>query len=241
MVSAGSTGATVTAAALGVGRWPHVGRAALVATLPAVAGPVVLLDVGGSLEPGPATLARHAVLGAAYAAVAHGVVEPRVGLLSVGTEAGKGDRLRRSADPALAAAPLPCAARYVGLVEGYDIASGLRADVVVTDGFTGNVLLKAIEGAYAMAGGPPPGGGVPRAAALLGVAGTVVVCHGAARGQDVASGIALAAHLWRRRATDTVSVLLGVPGGAGPAGVAPETSAQPGDHTERTTDTEVSL
>ncbi|WP_091274798.1 phosphate acyltransferase PlsX [Micromonospora haikouensis] len=241
MVSAGSTGATVTAAALGLGRWPHVRRPALVATLPAVAGPVVLLDVGGSLEPGPATLARHAVLGAAYAAVAHGVVEPRVGLLSVGTEAGKGDRLRRSADLALAAAPLPCAARYVGLVEGYDIASGLRADVVVTDGFTGNVLLKAIEGAYAMAGGPPPGGGAPRAAALLGVAGTVVVCHGAARGQDVASGIALAAHLWRRRATDTVSVLLGVPGGAGPAGVAPETSAQPGDHTERTTDTEVSL
>jgi glycerol-3-phosphate acyltransferase PlsX len=182
------------------------------------------------------------VLGAAYAAVAHGVVEPRVGLLSVGTEAGKGDRLRRSADPTLAAAPLPCAARYVGLVEGYDIASGLRADVVVTDGFTGNVLLKAIEGAYAMAGGPPPGGGAPRAAALLGVAGTVVVCHGAARGEDVASGIALAAHLWRRRATDTVSVLLGVPGGVGPAaGMALESSAQSGDHTERTTDTEVSL
>jgi glycerol-3-phosphate acyltransferase PlsX len=208
LISAGSTGATVTAAALGLGRWTGVRRPALVATLPAVAGPVVLLDVGGSLEPRPATLARHAVLGAAYAAVAHAVAAPRVGLLSVGTEAGKGDRLRRAADPVLAALPLPCDAHYVGLVEGYDVCLGARADVVVTDGFTGNVLLKAIEGAYAMAGGPPASGGAPRAAALLGVAGTVVVCHGAATPDDVASGIALAAHLWRRDATATVSALL---------------------------------
>jgi glycerol-3-phosphate acyltransferase PlsX len=108
--------------------------------------------------------------------------------------------------------PLPCGARYVGLVEGYDVSLGVRADVVVTDGFTGNVLLKAIEGAYAMAGGPPAGGGAPRAAALLGVAGTVVVCHGAARPDDVASGIALAAHLWRRGATELISGLLdGIP------------------------------
>lgn len=208
VVSAGSTGATVTAAALGLGRWPGVRRPALVATLPAVDGPVVLLDVGGTLEPGPATLARHAVLGAAYAAVAHSVTAPRVGLLSVGHEAGKGDRLRRAAAPALAAVPLPCGARYVGLVEGYDISLGARADVVVTDGFTGNVLLKAIEGAYAMAGGPPANGGAPRAAALLGVGGTVVVCHGAAGPDDVASGIALAAHLWRRDAAGTVRALL---------------------------------
>ncbi|MEV0002019.1 phosphate acyltransferase PlsX [Micromonospora sp. NPDC050980] len=208
VVSAGSTGATVTAAALGLGRWPGVRRPALVATLPAVDGPVVLLDVGGSLEPGPATLARHAVLGAAYAAVAHAVAAPRVGLLSVGHEAGKGDRLRRSADPVLAAVPLPGGARYVGLVEGYDISLGTRADVVVTDGFTGNVLLKAIEGAYAMAGGPTANGAAPRAAALLGVAGTVVVCHGAAGPDDLASGIALAAHLWRRDAAGTVRALL---------------------------------
>jgi glycerol-3-phosphate acyltransferase PlsX len=208
LVSAGATGATVTAAALGLGRWPQVRRPALVATLPAVAGPVVFLDVGGSLEPRPATLARHAVLGAAYAAVAHAVDAPRVGLLSVGTEAGKGDRVRRAADAVLAAEPLPCDARYVGLVEGYDVSLGTRADVVVTDGFTGNVLLKAIEGAYAMAGGPPASGGAPRAAALLGVSGTVVVCHGAAGADDVASGIGLAAHLWRRRATDQVAALL---------------------------------
>jgi glycerol-3-phosphate acyltransferase PlsX len=225
LVSAGATGATVTAAVLGLGRWPEIRQPALAATLPAVAGPVVLLDVGGSLEPRPATLARHAVLGAAYAAVAHSIAAPRVGLLSVGTEAGKGDRVRRATDPLLAVEPLPGGARYVGLVEGYDVALGARADVVVTDGFTGNVLLKAIEGAYAMAGGPPSGGGAPRAAALLGVAGTVVVCHGSARADDVASGIALAAHLWRRRATDLVSALLD-----GDAAT---------DRTDRSTDTEV--
>ncbi|MEE6260904.1 phosphate acyltransferase PlsX [Plantactinospora sonchi] len=208
VVSAGSTAATVTAAVLGFGRWPGVRRPALVATLPALTGPVALLDVGGSLEARPATLARHAVLGAAYAAVTHGLVRPRVGLLSIGTEPGKGDRARRAADPTLVEQPLPAGAHYVGLVEGYDVATGARADVVVTDGFTGNVLLKGIEGAYAMAGGPPASGGAPRAAALLGVAGTVVVCHGAARDDDVASGIALAAHLHRRRAVPAISAVL---------------------------------
>ena len=253
VVSAGATGATVTAAVLGFGRWPDVRRPALVATLPAVSGPVVLLDVGGSLEARPATLTRHAVLGAAYANVVHGVPAPRVGLLSVGTEAGKGDRARRATDPALAVQPLPGGARYVGLMEGYDVAVGERVDVVVTDGFTGNVLLKGIEGAYAMAGGPPAVGGVPRAGALLGVAGTVVVCHGAAGPEDVASGISLAAHLHRRAAIATIARLLAdfaadddgpagdgaVPGNAPPADGARTagTDVKPGN--DRNTDTEV--
>ncbi|WBB82378.1 phosphate acyltransferase PlsX [Micromonospora sp. WMMD882] len=215
VVSAGSTGATVTAAVLALGRWPAVRRPALVATLPAASGPVILLDVGGSLEPRATTLARHALLGAAYAVVGQALSAPRVGLLSVGAEAGKGDRLRRAADPLLAALPLPAEASYVGLVEGHDVTLGARADVVVTDGFTGNVLLKAIEGAYALAGGPPTSGAVPRAAALLGVDGTVVVCHGAAAGEDVASGIALAAHLWRRAVVARVATLLAVGPSAG--------------------------
>ncbi|MDM4784475.1 hypothetical protein QTS76_35685 [Micromonospora sp. b486] len=73
--------------------------------------------------------------------------------------------MRRAAAPALAAAPLPCRRPLRRPGRGYDISLGARADVVVTDGFTGNVLLKAIEGAYAMAGGPPARGGAPRAAA----------------------------------------------------------------------------
>ena len=208
LVSAGATGAIVTAAVLSLGRWTGVRRPALAATVPAVAGPVALLDVGGSLEARPTTLASHALLGAAYAAVVHGIPRPRVGLLSIGAEAGKGDRARRLTDPLLADLKLCADASYVGLVEGHDVASGERADVVVTDGFTGNVLLKGIEGAYAMAGGPPPGGAVPRAAALLGVAGTVVVCHGAATGDDIASGIALAARLHRTRAVARVATAL---------------------------------
>jgi glycerol-3-phosphate acyltransferase PlsX len=82
---------------------------------------------------------------------------------------------------------------------------------VVTDGFTGNVLLKGIEGAYALAAGHGHASGpelsVPRAAALLGVAGAVVVCHGAATGPDVASGIALAATLWRMDLTSRLAKL----------------------------------
>jgi glycerol-3-phosphate acyltransferase PlsX len=208
VVSAGATGAVVTAAVLALGRWPGIRRPALLATLPALGGPVALVDVGGSVEARPGTLAHHALLGAAYAHVVYGIAGPRVGLLSIGTEAGKGDRTRRAADPVLAGLKLVGDARYVGLVEAYDVATAERADVVVTDGFTGNVLLKGIEGAYAMAGGPPASGGAPRAAALLGVGGTVVLCHGAAAGEDVASGIALAAHLHRRGAVARISAAL---------------------------------
>ncbi len=216
LVSAGASGATVTAAALGFGRWPGVRRPALAAVVPAIAGPVVLLDVGASVDATPATQARHAVLGAAYAGVAHGVGAPRVGLLSIGTEPGKGDRQRRAAEPVLTALHLPHDAHYVGLVEGHDVSTGGRADVVVADGFTGNVLLKGIEGAYALAVATPhtavnPRAVAPRAAALLGVSGTVVICHGAATGEDVASGIALAAHLHRRGVVAAMATLIDVP------------------------------
>jgi glycerol-3-phosphate acyltransferase PlsX len=195
-VSAGASGATVTAAVLGLGR--RVRRPALAATLPSLAGPVVLLDVGASVESAPATLVRHAALGAAYASIVHGITEPRVGLLSIGTENGKGDGIRRATHRSLSGlGTLAAGGRYIGNVEGYDVTRGGRADVVVTDGFTGNVLLKGIEGAYALAGGEMPQDTAPRAAALLGVGGTAVVCHGAAAAADLASGIALAARLHR--------------------------------------------
>jgi glycerol-3-phosphate acyltransferase PlsX len=210
MVSAGPSGATVTAAVLGLGRMAGVRRPALAATLPARDGPVVLLDVGASLDPDARTLAGHALLGAAFAQIYHRTAQPRVGLLSIGAEAGKGDRARRAAEGAIAARPLPSGARYVGLVEGHDVPLGGPADVVVTDGFTGNVLLKGVEGAYLLAGSQasrlssrsgsqasPDGNDTPRGAVLLGVPGAVVVCHGAATGADLASGIALAANLHR--------------------------------------------
>ena len=182
VVSAGATGATVTAAVLGLGRWPGVRRPALAAILPAVAGPVVLLDVGGSLEASPATWSSTPRSGAAYAAVVarRRRAPGRPALRRLG--AGKGDRLRRAADAVLrrthAAAPAPATSAWSRATTW---SPAPRADVVVTDGFTGNVLLKGMEAARTPLAGRPAGGGrAPRAAALLGVAGTVVVCHGAA-------------------------------------------------------------
>ena len=210
VVSAGSTGATVTAAALGFGRWPAVRRPALAAVLPAVAGRVVLLDVGATVDPDEQALAVVARLGSAYASVVHALPEPRVGLLTIGTETGKGDRLRRAMPGLLSPLALPGGGRYVGLVEGNDVVSGEPADVVVTDGFTGNVLLKGLETAYATIG-PPGEKSVPRAAMLLGVDGTVVVCHGAASGIDLAAGIGLAADLHRRRAVRAIATLMSEP------------------------------
>jgi glycerol-3-phosphate acyltransferase PlsX len=209
VVSAGNTGATVTSAALGLGRWSGVRRPALGAVLPTRAGRLVLLDVGSSVDPDEQTLAMHARLGAAYARVVHDVEKPRVGLLTIGTERGKGDRLRRAAPAVLSALELPAGGRYIGLVEGNDVVTGAGADVVVTDGFTGNVLLKGLEAAYALAGPPNATTAVPpRAAILLGVSGTVVVCHGSATGQDLAAGIALAAHLHRRAAVEAIRALI---------------------------------
>jgi glycerol-3-phosphate acyltransferase PlsX len=201
LVTAGASGAAVTASVHGLGRMPGVRRPALCVSLPALRGPVVLLDVGASTDVTPSVLAQFAGLGAAYAAVTHDLVAARVGLLSIGAEPGKGDQLRKVAAVALADAVLPPGARYTGYVEGHEVTLGGHADVVVADGFTGNVLLKGIEGAYALAAGHDTASGpmvsVPRAAVLLGVPGVVVVCHGAATGADVADGIALAAHLHR--------------------------------------------
>ncbi len=197
VVSAGASGVSVTAAVMAIGRMPGVRRPALAAILPGVHGQVVLLDVGAGLQVSPADLLCHASLGAAYANLAAGIDRPRVGLLTVGSEPGKGDRLRRAADAALRVHGWPVGASYEGPVEGHDVVLGRRADVVLTDGFTGNVLLKGIEAALSCVPGAPAA--VPRAAALLGVAGPVVICHGAANGADLASGIALAARLVRAR------------------------------------------
>jgi glycerol-3-phosphate acyltransferase PlsX len=208
IVSAGHSGAVITAAVHALGRLRGVRRPALAATLPAPSGPVVLLDVGAGTEANTRALVQHAVLGAAYAHILHGLAAPRVGLLSTGTEPGKGDRARRGAATSLVGTALPGPGTYVGTVEGYDVPLGGVADVIVTDGFTGNVLLKGIEGAYAVAGGDGSAG-VPRAAALLGLPGTVVICHGNATGSDIASGIALAA--WLHRAGTAARIAETVP------------------------------
>ncbi len=145
VVSAGNSGAVLAHALFVLGRSRGVERPALVTVFPTTAGPLTLCDVGANVEPRPSMLAQFGVLGAAYDRVVHGRSRPRVGLLANGTEAGKGTELTRAAAPLLAAAAARGDFRYVGYVEGSGIWDG-AVDVVATDGFTGNVVLKACEG-----------------------------------------------------------------------------------------------
>jgi len=139
--SAGHTGAAVLAARQAFGLMPGVDRPALAVTVPTRTGATVLLDVGVNLESRPEHLAQFGLMGAAYARIALDLDDPRVGLLSIGEEAGKGNDLVREAHQRLAASPLT----FVGNVEARDLFTG-RADVVVCDGFTGNIALKVGEG-----------------------------------------------------------------------------------------------
>ena len=143
MISAGNTGATMAAALLRMGRIRGVSRPAIATPLP-VPGhtPNILLDAGANAEVQPEWLVQFAQMGSVYARHRFGVERPRVGLLSIGEEPGKGDTLRKEAYDLLAAATN---IDFIGNVEGRDMLLK-TADVVVTDGFTGNVVLKTLEG-----------------------------------------------------------------------------------------------
>ncbi len=141
MFSAGHTGATVVASHAAFGRIPGVERPALATIIPTRRSPAVLLDSGATVECRPQHLVQFAVMGSAYARVALGCETPRVGLLSVGEEETKGNELTREAHQLLKSAPV----HFVGNVEGPDVFRG-EADVIVCDGFTGNVTLKVGEG-----------------------------------------------------------------------------------------------
>jgi glycerol-3-phosphate acyltransferase PlsX len=210
VVTIGSTGAAIAAAVLDLGRLPGVERPALAVVVPSSAGPLVLLDVGAGVRADPALLVDHGLLGAAYAVAVLGIDVPRLGLLSTGTEVGKGGPARREAAERLAAACTDLPVTFVGNVEGQHVPLGGPADVVVTDGLVGNALLKGIEGAIEMIRrrtGVVPGFArdAGRAAVLLGVPGTVIVGHGAADGEDVAACIAVAAESFRRGTGGAVS------------------------------------
>lgn len=141
LFSAGHTGASVIAAHAAFGRLPGVDRPALATIIPTRGAPAVLLDCGATVECRPHHLLQFAILGAGYARVALGRADPRVALLSIGEEESKGNELTREAHRLLKAAPI----RFVGNVEGREVYSG-HADVIVCDGFTGNVTLKISEG-----------------------------------------------------------------------------------------------
>jgi len=148
VVSAGNSGAMMACGLFVLGRLPGVERPAIVTTFPTKVGECALLDMGANVDTKPAVLAQFGVLGSVYARLLHGKVRPKVGLLSNGSEEHKGTALTREAHHLLARAGSAGAAdfSYVGYVEGRDIFRG-DVDVVVTDGFTGNVVLKSVEGA----------------------------------------------------------------------------------------------
>ncbi len=141
LFSAGHTGATVMAAHAAFGMIAGVDRPALATAIPTRTTPAVLLDAGASVDCRPQHLLQFGVMGSVYARLALNIELPRVGLLSVGEEESKGNDLTRDAHRLLKASPL----NFIGNVEGREMYSGM-ADVIVCDGFTGNVVLKTSEG-----------------------------------------------------------------------------------------------
>ncbi|MBO0824271.1 MAG: phosphate acyltransferase PlsX [Actinobacteria bacterium] len=242
VVSAGSTGAVVTTAQLRLRQLPGVARPALAVALPTRPTPTVLIDAGAIADPKPEMLVQFAQLGVAYAEVAFGIAEPRVGLLTIGSEPGKGNKLARKgyelldADPTHGGIPIS----FAGNVEGGDLLSG-RVDVIVTDGFTGNVALKTLEGTAGFAAAQLRDvlGGSRAArlgallqrrairelsdrfdpetyggAALLGLEATVVIAHGAVTARGATAACALAARLIDKRITERIRERLGPSRGA---------------------------
>jgi glycerol-3-phosphate acyltransferase PlsX len=219
MISAGNTGATMASALLRMGRIKGVSRPAIATPIPVPgSGPTVLLDAGANAEVQADWLVQFAQMGSVYARHRFDIAGPRVGLLSIGEEPGKGDTLRKEAFELLRAAP---GINFIGNVEGRDVMTD-DVDVVVTDGFTGNVVLKTLEGGVksllrALVGAfgssaeyqahadalmpallplyetldPETYGG----AILLGVDGVCIISHGSSSARAITNGIRVAHEL----------------------------------------------
>jgi len=217
--SAGSTGACMAAATLVMGRIEGVLRPAIATVIPGAARPSVLLDIGANADVKPEMLVQFALMGRAYAQVVLGVAEPHVGLLNIGEEPTKGSVLAQEAHVLMG----DHVRGFIGNVEGRDLPAG-TVDVVVTDGFTGNVALKVLEGLASTLFGQirdvlteslhtrlaaaviKPG--LKRlkdridpdtygGAPLLGVRGVCIIGHGSSNERAVANGIAVAARAAR--------------------------------------------
>jgi glycerol-3-phosphate acyltransferase PlsX len=239
VVSAGSTGAVVATARHRLMSLPGVPRPGIAVVLPTYPNPTVLIDAGATADPKPEMLVQFGQLGTAYAQIALGVRSPKVGLLTIGTEPGKGNMLTRRAHELLAAEPTSGALPldFAGNVEGGDLMAGV-VDVIVSDGFTGNVALKTLEGALRFAAGElrealtgtrtaKIGALLQRrglrelnerlnsesygGAVLLGMGGTVVIAHGASTARAVSSACALAGSLSRGNITERIRERLGPP------------------------------
>ncbi len=217
VVGMGNTGAVVGASTLGLGTLEGVRRPGIAVTMELTGQPVTIVDMGANIAPKPEHLVQYGQMGAVLmqACMQNGPDNPRVGLLNIGSEEGKGTTLLKEAQPLLERAPI----NFIGNVEAVDIFRN-AADVVVTDGFTGNIVLKLLEGfsgfllglvmkelsAHKVEWGIDALGKVRKqidyseygGAMLLGVNGSVVIGHGRSDAAAVSNAIGLAA-----RAIDT--------------------------------------
>ena len=226
LVSAGNTGAVVASSLLTLGRIPGVRRPGIATFLPSPTGGAVLLDVGANTDCTPQNLVQFAVMGAIFARRVLGRTEPKVGLLNIGEESSKGNRLVQTTYPLLAESHL----NFVGNVEGRDIFRG-GVDVVVCDGFVGNVVLKFSESVIhlmkhlvreeigdglrnklgALLLRPvfrrlsqqlnyEEYGGAP----LLGIDGVVIIAHGSSSPRAIASAVRVAVRFAKERINDFI-------------------------------------
>jgi len=225
-LSAGNTGATWTSARAVMGMIEGVSRPALAAIMPSVKGHTLLLDVGANVETKPNHLREFAVMGHFYAQMLFGLDEPRVGLLSIGEEEGKGNELTKETYRVLKETGL----NFIGNAEGRDVYNG-NADVVVCDGFVGNVVLKASEALGEMVNKTlreeltktfrrkigallaksafdglkkrmdySEYGGAP----LLGVKGGCIVCHGRSNAKAIKNAVRVAYDFARNRIDEKI-------------------------------------
>lgn len=227
-VSAGSTGAAMAAAAIIMGRLKGVSRPAIATIFPTPGSPTLVLDSGANPEVRAEHLAQFGVMGSVAAEVLLGVERPRVGLLSIGEERGKGRDLDKAAFDLLEKTPT----RFVGNVEGRDVATD-KVDVIVTDGFSGNIFLKTTEGAVklvadyfleALEGLPadvkeqalPALAEVKErldwetygGAQLLGVKGVAVIAHGSSSRVSIANALAMASEAAEKDLPGRLAALL---------------------------------
>jgi glycerol-3-phosphate acyltransferase PlsX len=250
-VSAGNSGAIMAAALLGLKRQAGIERPALITAFPTGVGPCYLLDVGANVDATPEQLRQWAVMGSLYVEKVVGRARPRVALLSIGEEPEKGNQLVREAEPLLRGVP---GINFVGNVEGKDIFQG-KADVVVADAFSGNVLIKTAEGTAdflfrslrdAVRGSPLAtlGGALIRSriqamrrrydwreyggALLLGVSGVVVIAHGRSDARAIRNAIRVGREAAQAGVVATIGAALSGSGSAEPTHAAEPRSPNSG-------------
>ena len=240
VVSAGNSGATMAAAIRSLGRLSTVSRPGIAGVYPSLKGPVVMMDVGANVDCRPRHLLQFGAMAAAFSEVVFQIRNPRVGLLSIGEEGGKGNTLVKKAHELLQQSSL----NYIGNVEGRDIFQG-DVDVIVCDGFVGNVCLKVSEGlaeailsmlrdeigksaksriGYSLAKGAFQNfrkrvdyaeyGGAP----LLGLNGTGIICHGRSNAKAITNAIRVAKELVANKVNDHIEALLAPMAGISQAG-----------------------